>query len=40
MLSISNLSVAVADEPILKGLTLDVPSGVAPSLMGPSGDDR
>lgn len=29
MLSISNLSVTVADKPILKGLTLDVPAAEA-----------
>ena len=37
MLSISNLSVSVGDKPILKGLTLDVPSGEVHAVMGPNG---
>ena len=37
MLSISNLSVSVADKPILKGLTLDVPAGQVHAIMGPNG---
>ena len=37
MLSISNLSVSVADKPILKGLTLDVPAGEVHAVMGPNG---
>ena len=37
MLSISNLHVSVGDKPILKGLTLDVPAGETPAVMGPSG---
>jgi len=37
MLSISNLSVAVADKPILRGLTLDVPAGEVHAIMGPNG---
>ena len=37
MLSISNLQVSVGDKPILKGLTLDVPAGEAPAVMGPNG---
>ncbi len=37
MLSISNLSVTVADKPILKGLTLDVPAGEVHAIMGPNG---
>ena len=37
MLSISNLSVSVADKPILKGLTLDVPAGEVHAIMGPNG---
>lgn len=40
MLSISNLQVAVGDKPILKGLTLDVPAGDAPAIMGPNGADK
>lgn len=40
MLSICNLSDFVADKPVLKGFTLDVPSGAAPAIMGPSGDNR
>jgi Fe-S cluster assembly ATP-binding protein len=37
MLSISHLSVSVADKPILKGLTLDVPAGEVHAIMGPNG---
>ena len=37
MLTISNLSVSVADKPILKGLTLDVPAGEVHAIMGPNG---
>ena len=37
MLSISNLHVAVGDTPILKGLTLDVPTGEVHAIMGPNG---
>ena len=37
MLSISNHHVAIGDTPILKGLTLDVPAGEVPVLMGPNG---
>ncbi|MDZ4111695.1 MAG: Fe-S cluster assembly ATPase SufC [Brevundimonas sp.] len=37
MLSISNLHVAVADTPILKGLSLDVPAGEVHAIMGPNG---
>lgn len=36
-LSISNLHVSVGDTPILKGLSLDVPAGEAPVVMGPNG---
>lgn len=35
MLSISNLHVSISDTPILKGLTLYVPAGEAPVIMGP-----
>jgi len=37
MLKINNLHVAVADKPILKGLTLDVPAGEVHAIMGPNG---
>jgi Fe-S cluster assembly ATP-binding protein len=37
MLSIKNLSATVADKPILKGLTLDVPAGEVHAIMGPNG---
>jgi Fe-S cluster assembly ATP-binding protein len=37
MLSISNLHVSVADKPILKGLTLEVPAGEVHAVMGPNG---
>ena len=37
MLSISNLHVSVADKPILKGLTLEVPAGEIHAVMGPNG---
>ncbi len=37
MLSINNLHVSVGDKPILKGLTLDVPSGEVHAVMGPNG---
>ena len=37
MLSISNLHVAVADKPILKGLSLDLPAGEVHAVMGPNG---
>jgi Fe-S cluster assembly ATP-binding protein len=37
MLSIKNLSVSVADKPILQGLTLDVPAGEVHAIMGPNG---
>jgi Fe-S cluster assembly ATP-binding protein len=37
MLSISILSVTVADKPILKGLSLDVPAGQVHAIMGPNG---
>lgn len=37
MLPISNLHVSVGGEPILKGLTLDVPAGEAPAVIGPTG---
>jgi len=37
MLSIKNLSVSVADKPILDGLTLDIPAGEVHAVMGPNG---
>ena len=37
MLSISNLHVSVGDKPILKGLSLQVPSGEVHAVMGPNG---
>ena len=37
MLSISNLHVSVGDKPILKRLTLDLPAGETPAVMGPNG---
>ena len=37
MLSIQNLSVSVADKPILNGLTLDIPAGEVHAIMGPNG---
>ena len=37
MLSINNLHVSVADKPILKGLTLEVPAGEVHAVMGPNG---
>ena len=37
MLSVKNLSVSVAEKPILSGLTLDVPAGEVHAIMGPNG---
>ncbi len=37
MLSIKDLHVSVADKPILKGLTLEVPAGEVHAVMGPNG---
>ena len=37
MLKIENLHVSVADKPILKGLTLEVPAGEVHAVMGPNG---
>ena len=34
MLSIENLHISIGDEPILKGLTLDVPAGEVHAIMG------
>jgi Fe-S cluster assembly ATP-binding protein len=40
MLSIQNLHATVADKPILKGLTLDVPAGEVHAIMGPNGSGK
>jgi Fe-S cluster assembly ATP-binding protein len=37
MLSIENLHVSIADKPILKGLSLEVPAGEVHAIMGPNG---
>jgi Fe-S cluster assembly ATP-binding protein len=37
MLSVKNLSVSVADKPILDGLSLDIPAGEVHAVMGPNG---
>ncbi|MFN3858206.1 MAG: Fe-S cluster assembly ATPase SufC [Caulobacter sp.] len=37
MLSIQNLHATVADKPIIKGLTLEVPAGEVHAIMGPNG---
>ena len=37
MLHIDNLHVSVADKPIIKGLTLDLPAGEVHAIMGPNG---
>ena len=37
MLSINNLHATIADKPIIKGLTLDVPAGEVHAIMGPNG---
>ncbi|HWE46429.1 MAG TPA: Fe-S cluster assembly ATPase SufC [Caulobacteraceae bacterium] len=37
MLTISDLHVSVADKPILKGLSLDLPAGEVHAVMGPNG---
>ena len=37
MLKIQNLHATVADKPILKGLTLEVPAGEVHAIMGPNG---
>ena len=37
MLFIQNLHVSVADKPILKGLSLDIPAGEVHAIMGPNG---
>ncbi|QNM81765.1 Fe-S cluster assembly ATPase SufC [Sphingomonas sabuli] len=40
MLNITNLHATVADKPILKGLTLDVPAGEVHAIMGPNGSGK
>ncbi len=40
MLKIDNLHVAVGDHPILKGLSLEVPSGEVHAIMGPNGSGK
>jgi Fe-S cluster assembly ATP-binding protein len=37
MLSINNLHATVAEKPIIKGLTLEVPAGEVHAIMGPNG---
>jgi Fe-S cluster assembly ATP-binding protein len=37
MISISNLHASVADKPILKGLSLELPAGEVHAIMGPNG---
>jgi Fe-S cluster assembly ATP-binding protein len=37
VLNIQNLHATIADKPILKGLTLDVPAGEVHAIMGPNG---
>ena len=37
LLHIDNLHVSVADKPIIKGLTLDLPEGQVHAIMGPNG---
>ncbi len=40
MLEITNLHATVADKPILKGVTLDVPAGEVHAIMGPNGSGK
>src|SRR5438270_250473 len=40
MLEITNLHATVADKPILKGVSLDVPAGESHAIMGPNGSGK
>src|SRR5689334_4893507 len=40
MLKIENLQATVADKPILKGVSLDVPAGEVHAIMGPNGSGK
>lgn len=40
MLKIENLHAAVADKPILNGITLEVPAGEVHAIMGPNGSGK
>jgi Fe-S cluster assembly ATP-binding protein len=40
MLEIKNLHVRIGDKPILKGLTLSIPSGQVHAIMGPNGSGK
>ena len=40
MLNIENLQATVADKPILKGVSLDVPAGEVHAIMGPNGSGK